>query len=141
MKQVIHGCLINNDDAIDEDYINEILEELDLDEGIKDEALAIVSGEDSFNTNGNDSDFNITTNDGSEYRCIHEDDIDSTFNDEAEDLYDVDMWRETVNAGGTTDGYDDWLQAILDEADYGAFFGSYDGDYNTTKQFYIFRVN
>lgn len=141
MKQLIHGCLIDNEDAINEDYINEVLEELGLDEGIKDEALAIVSGEDSFNIRGNGSDFFLSPNDGTEYRCIHEDDIDSIFNFEAEDLYDVDMWRESVNAGNTTDGYDDWLQEILDEGDYGAFFGSYDGDYTTSKQFYIFRVN
>lgn len=136
---IINGCIVNENN-VDEGILKEFFEELEINDEVENEELAIVGGIHTiYKVNGDDSDFTLET-DNEEYRVIHDDDIDKIFEDEAAELYDEDMWREDVANHGTTEGYDDWLQGIIDNADHGEFFASYDGDTNEFGKYQYFRV-
>ena len=138
---LINGCLVNND-CVDDDVVLELFQYLDLDDKIENEALATIGGDfEVYEIDGDDNEFTLTY-DGEEYRVIHDNYIESVYANEAEDVYDVDMWREDAGSNnGTTQSYDDWFQDVLDEGDYGSFFGSYDGRENSFGDYRYFRVN
>ena len=138
---LINGCLANNDASIDENTLTEIFAELDIEDEIENEALAVVGGDfEVYSVDGDDDEFTIVSTEA-EYRCIHEDKIDQIFRDEGYDVYDEDHWRQEVASENTEEGYDDWFESIINDAEYGSFFGSYDGREESCGDYYMFRVN
>ena len=138
---IINGCIAVGDaESIYEDVLTEIFKELGFEDDVENEELAIVGGTYTvYDIQGCDDDFNIVSKD-EEYRCIHENDIHDIFRNEAEDVYNEDQWREEVANNATTDGYDDWFGEVLDNADYGSFFGSHDGSEEQFGKHYVFRT-
>jgi len=137
---LINGCLTKCDD-VDEDIVKEMFVDLDYSDNIEDESLAAISGDFTFYViECDDTDFTIVS-DKEEYRCIHENDVEDVFRNEATDYYGVDEWKEAVEGDATTLGYDEWFDEIIDQSDYGSIFAHYDGDYTNIGDYYVFRVN
>ena len=137
---LVNNTIVEDPVDVSKDTLTEIFKYLDINEGVPDEDLGLVANNtEIYKVLGDDSDFSI---EGSlhEYRCIHEDDIEKIFEVEISEVYDEYYWRDTVSAGNTTLGYDDWINEVIDESDYGTFFASYDGTEDTLGKYYIFRV-
>ena len=125
----------------DENTAKEIFAELGYADEIENEELAVVGGDyEVYSIDGCDDDFCIVSKD-QEHRCIAESAIVKIFEDEAENVYDDEQWREEVANGGITEGYDEWFNDIVNNADYGSFFASYDGGEEMCGNYYMFRVN
>ena len=132
---LINGCIVNENSGVDENTLTEIFADLDIEDEIENEALAVVGGDcEVYSVDGDDDEFTIVSKDA-EYRCIHEDQIDKIFRDEAYEVYDEDQWRSEVANEATEEGYDDWFESIINDAEYGSFFASYDGREETCGKY------
>jgi len=146
---IINGTIIQNVDPEETELVEvltQFIEDEQLSQECENEALGLLDFKMMVGKlDGDNDDFVIEFKIGGkrekEYRFIHEDVIQDKFMTEAEEVFDVEVWKEAVSNGNTEEGYNDWFNNIVDHAEYGEVFSSYDGGYQEINKYIIFRVN
>ncbi len=140
MKEIINGWLVDHDN---EPFMKVMKEFIDNELGAgsydKDTDIDLLVLDKSTKTI-EVTNYGVSISD-KEYRFINEDDIDRVASDEADEYYDQDMWKDAVTNDDTISGYEDWLQEVIDELQYGEFFATYDGKEEYIEDWYYFRIN
>lgn len=149
---IINGCVVKIGDE-DEAIVDAIAEFLDLngiDDEIENETLGYLSNgihRIEFES-GDYSDFELSVKEPGQsysknFRFISKDFIDDKFQQECEERFDDDAWREDVANMYTEDGLEDWQQDKFENTSFEELFSTYDESYHDELDdtgYHVFKV-